>query len=335
MKEKNRDYFLDNLKVILIFLVVFGHVIEFYINESVFLKSLYIFIYLFHMPVFVFVSGYFSKNEKGVRRGAFKNLLIPYIVFDIIWYTTACLVTRENIFSFIYPGWTLWYLISLFFWRISLKYLLRIKGIIPISIVAGLLIGFLDKGLGVLAFSRTIVFLPFFLMGYLFKGKDLKRIFRINKAISIIGLCSFFVVSVYIASNDLIKYSFLYNNEAYSAYGLTNMEGILVRGCLYSVSILLGIFLINITPNKKVFFSYIGKNTMNIYVFHIYLVIGTFLIIKTWDRGVVFRLLLLVSPVIITYILSFKVFTGIYNVIFYPINKVNKHIVREVQKQLW
>ena len=61
--NKERDYFFDNLKAVLIFLVVLGHFLLPIHGESVLVvvKRL---IYVFHMPLFVFVSGYFAKKIK-------------------------------------------------------------------------------------------------------------------------------------------------------------------------------------------------------------------------------------------------------------------------------
>ena len=63
---KERSSFWDNYKGILIILVVFGH----FIYESAvalsgsFANDLFKFIYAFHMPAFVFCSGYFSLYSK-------------------------------------------------------------------------------------------------------------------------------------------------------------------------------------------------------------------------------------------------------------------------------
>ncbi|WP_052356695.1 acyltransferase family protein [[Clostridium] dakarense] len=62
MNQINKNYFVDNLKVLLIFLVVFGHLIERYINTNDTLMGMYMFIYTFHMPLFIFISGFLSKN---------------------------------------------------------------------------------------------------------------------------------------------------------------------------------------------------------------------------------------------------------------------------------
>ena len=58
-----RQYRYDNLKFFLIVLVVVGHFLEFYDTRSDIFKSLFVFIYSFHMPLFLFVSGLFTREK--------------------------------------------------------------------------------------------------------------------------------------------------------------------------------------------------------------------------------------------------------------------------------
>ena len=58
----------DILKLILIFLVVLGHGVDYFTRSSEFMKGLFLFIYSFHIPVFIFVSGVFSKNTVNQKR---------------------------------------------------------------------------------------------------------------------------------------------------------------------------------------------------------------------------------------------------------------------------
>ena len=46
MPITNKRHFIDNIKVVLIFLVVFGHLIERYIDTSDTLMAIYMFIYI-------------------------------------------------------------------------------------------------------------------------------------------------------------------------------------------------------------------------------------------------------------------------------------------------
>lgn len=77
--EKTRNHLLDNLKGMLIFLVVFAHFILLYAHVGVASLSEKIatfFIYSFHIPLFAFISGYFSKNIDKIRETAFSRLLL-------------------------------------------------------------------------------------------------------------------------------------------------------------------------------------------------------------------------------------------------------------------
>ena len=59
---KTRDYHVDNIKGVLIILVVCGHLLS-YLQDmnSTFAIGVRTFIYFFHMPGFIFMSGYLAK----------------------------------------------------------------------------------------------------------------------------------------------------------------------------------------------------------------------------------------------------------------------------------
>jgi len=317
---KRRNYLIDNLKVVLIFFVVFGHVIEYYIKDNSILRIIYVFIYIFHMPLFVFISGYLSKNFYRMKRKAIKNLLIPYIIFNMIWYTAVYIGTKENMFSLLLPGWTLWYLLSLFFWRISLKYIVRFKYVLLFSFFIGILVGVVPSVGSFLSISRTIVFLPFFLLGYYTKEEHLTKIKSVNKSLAIIGILIFLFLALYIVKMDLFDYKFLYYSYSFSALEVSLISGVIFRGMLYISSIIFGVCVISIVPEKKQVYSSLGKATMNIYVFHIYLVMLIYFFIPKWNIGIIQNILILLSPFLIIYILSRKKVNKVYDGIFYPVN---------------
>lgn len=67
---------IDNIKVLLIFLVVFNHIIAFnLVKVDTVVRYVWYAITIFHMPAFVFISGYLSKKPQNVLKN-FKNLLI-------------------------------------------------------------------------------------------------------------------------------------------------------------------------------------------------------------------------------------------------------------------
>lgn len=61
--ERPRDYYIDNIKGIFIFFVVVGHLLDYPARDgSSFAIGVRTFIYFFHMPGFIFISGYLAKN---------------------------------------------------------------------------------------------------------------------------------------------------------------------------------------------------------------------------------------------------------------------------------
>lgn len=61
--SKNRVLYFDIVKAVLIFFVVLGHIIGNHTKNPI-AKAIYLFIYAFHMPLFVFISGVFAKYNK-------------------------------------------------------------------------------------------------------------------------------------------------------------------------------------------------------------------------------------------------------------------------------
>lgn len=121
MKLKQRDADYCNLKFLLIFLVVYGHLIEGRLEESMLCNQIYRIIYTVHMPLFCFLSGFFMKGEAGCLR-SMKQMFSYYVILQaaiVIW---AALYSKGG-YSFFVPVWHLWYLLSLgcmaasgFFW---------------------------------------------------------------------------------------------------------------------------------------------------------------------------------------------------------------------------
>lgn len=167
---EERDLRFDYFKGILIFLVVFGHLIgEF--KERELTHVIWRCIYLFHMPAFAFISGYFYKEKKDYA----KTLLVPLLLFSVFYEVIHVIIFRGFSFSSVQliPYWILWYLLSLFFWRSIYFYIKNIKFILGFSVLIGLLAGLSENIVYTLSISRTLVFFPYFIWGNKIKSKKL------------------------------------------------------------------------------------------------------------------------------------------------------------------
>src|SRR5919197_6422617 len=83
---RQRDGHLDNAKFIGVLLVVCGHVLAQIMPGSGFAHAVYLFIYTFHMPLFIVLAGYFSRSftfSAGKARKLITALAVPYIIFEV------------------------------------------------------------------------------------------------------------------------------------------------------------------------------------------------------------------------------------------------------------
>ena len=217
------SYLIDNLKGLLIVLVVIGHFFDVWASKYFNIRFIYTFIYLFHMPCFVFISGYLTKDPEKSRGNAFEKLLVPYIVMSILWKTYCTIFSivlhgyssKLLSFSILNPAYGLWYLQALFIWRYFLKDILRIKYALWVSISLSLLVGTVNEFGTVLSMSRVIVYLPFFLAGYYVRQNNyLPEILSMPKkhAWTIVFITGCVALLLSLQSNSLFRYLFYYNS---------------------------------------------------------------------------------------------------------------------------
>ncbi|WP_054754042.1 acyltransferase family protein [Piscibacillus salipiscarius] len=57
-----REAYFDNARLLFIFFVVFGHLIQPMKGNFETADALYQWIYIFHIPAFVFISGFFASG---------------------------------------------------------------------------------------------------------------------------------------------------------------------------------------------------------------------------------------------------------------------------------
>lgn len=126
--KKQRNESIDILKGIAIFLVVVGHVIQ-YSSQGAFnffSNKLFSFIYTFHMPLFMLISGYLfyhsfiKKDIKQTLQNKIQQLLYPIIIFTILNYYISVIIeimVDGSLLKFLNANWVsklsnIWFLWS-------------------------------------------------------------------------------------------------------------------------------------------------------------------------------------------------------------------------------
>ena len=264
------SYLVDNIKVLLIFLVVFNHIIAFQlVKVDVIVRYVWYAITIFHMPAFVFMSGYLSKKPQDVLKNV-KNLLIPYILgYSLTWYAYVWL-GRSMDYELLRPsGTVMWYVLALFIYRLTIEALGKVRFIVPLSIIFALWAGTRPEFTTYLSSSRIVVFLPFFVAGYLWKS-DYTKVVRKFKGkwvlIPISGLLLYAIPNFMMENN--IPIDIFRGNHTYQLCGMDNITGMLIRLLMYLVSFVLVLTFLALIPDIKLPITFIGRNTMGIYFFH-------------------------------------------------------------------
>ena len=321
MKERNLLF--DNLKGLLIFLVVLGHSLELLKNNYRIADIIYTFIYIFHMPSFIFISGYFSKDLKKSQDTAFEKFLIPFLIITLPWNIALVLLGITDFYSFFTPAWAMWYLYTMFIWKLILPYILKIKNIFKISIFLGILAGLFIEFNNFMSISRTITFLPYFLAGYFFDENLIYKIRNKNHIPFLLLLIFTLLLSIFFSISNFIPAEFLWLDRPFVNLKYPIRLGLIIRISLYFLGFLMIFTLINLITCKKCFLSKVGKNTLSIYLLHIFLVGSFFGISRNIENNLLNLFLCIISSIIITYILSTNVVNNtVFKFLKFVTNKI-------------
>lgn len=177
----------DFLRGVAIFLVVLGHVIQ-WMDVDWKHNALFIGIYSFHMPLFMFVSGYFLRNnlrkmplQKWTLQ-KLRQLLLPSFTNSLI-YSSLLLLTISLGFSNRPPKWdheALWYLNTLCIFVLSARFIAPFPfRLLRIALwMVGYYLAFFWQEYPLSMYLKFM--LPFFLLGHLYrKIQILSRTYRI------------------------------------------------------------------------------------------------------------------------------------------------------------
>ncbi|GAB2563649.1 acyltransferase family protein [Leucobacter ruminantium] len=164
----------DNARFALILLVVIGHVVSTVRTDSPLGFGLYAYIYLFHMPAMILLSGMFSRPEttpKAVKSTV--QLAVIWLLWEGIWALAHLLTEGKGLGKgfLVSPAWTLWFLVTLVTMRLLLPYIARLRHPLVVSSALALL-GGLSPVIGTeFSAARTLTFLPFFVLGWMARDR--------------------------------------------------------------------------------------------------------------------------------------------------------------------
>lgn len=256
---------LDAAKFVLVALVVIGHLLEQVRHVSEVVKAAYYFLYLFHIPALALVSGAVASAvfDREQARKWLAALVLPYLLFQAIYlFTESYWQGTPFNFRLTTPYWLLWYLFSLACWRVMLPALLATRWPLLVSCLIALAAGLVSDIGYPFSFSRTLVFLPFFVCGHL-HGRQLSFAGpRWLAAIALLGLAAL------AWSVKSLSPMWLYGSVGYAELKIAAWQGVAIRAGLLSAGLLGAWALLRWMPVDNEKLAWLGRFSIGAYLLH-------------------------------------------------------------------
>ncbi|WP_052852503.1 acyltransferase family protein [Streptomyces avicenniae] len=268
-----RDPLWENVRYISATVVLVGHAITPLRDDFAAMHWLYNATWQLGVPAFALISGRFSTALPLTGRTAGRLLTgigLPYLAISLLTSLQIWLLGGEWNFFVAEPVATLWFLLSLIFWKAALPYVVVLRHPLLLSVAAALLVGFAEDIGFAFSASQTITFFPFFFLGHLLRDRD----GRLATAVAAVPRGAAAVVSAALAGgawlvNDRLEPVWLAMKRPYSEESFALVWGVPVRAAVLLWGAVAALALLRLVPRRHVpLMTSLGTAGMFIYVLH-------------------------------------------------------------------
>ena len=265
-----RDPWFDNAKMALVLLVVVGHSWTLLPHNGLH-DHLYDFLYTWHVPAFVLVTGYLSRSFTWESRRMWqlvRTVAVPYVIFESALTIFRIYVGGEHMHNVWQdPHWPMWYLSALFFWRLgtpifkALPAYVALPVAVAISLAGGAVAG------TTLDFFRICGLLPFFVLG-LKAGPEQLEWLRAGW-VRAGAVLAFLAIAVATTWTDVVaRTDWFYYSYGYHQLGVGALHGAAIRAVLLMAGLLGALAFLSLVPRAGGWFTGMGGATLVVYLFH-------------------------------------------------------------------
>lgn len=268
--RKRRDPYLDNVKFLLIALVPLGHSLVPTLSANS-ARATYLYIYVFHMPLFVIISGYLSRNfwnSNAKTNKLVDTFLVPYVIVELGYALLRTALGQKWSLTIMDPAWLNWYLVALLFWRLSTPVWKRMRYPVTIAVIVYLFSGFSNLS-GDFSMDRFFGLLPFFVIGLVLKPEYfdyLQR--RWVRVLSVCVLVGGAAVAIFLVTNFTVKLGPIYYKNSYAQLHLVWWKGMMLRTALLVAALAMSAAVLSLVPRRETWFSDLGTRTLYCYLLH-------------------------------------------------------------------
>ncbi len=301
-----RDNRIDSIKGLLIILVILGHTIIGLDNENIINHGVMGLIYIFHMPLFILISGYLTKHpsqqsSSNMWRGV-GRIAVTLVIFQVLVSSRVhCMGGHFMAAMAMFPFGILWYLMSLMCWRIMLFYTPRVLLDKPwlylgLALVVSMLIGLTHIGL-FMSIQRTLNFYLFFLLGFYYRqGVTNTRLWHNN----------LLHAAVVIVLLPLLFWLYPRCGNVMNGADYYGLKGLPEKAMVLTCSIAMSLLVFNFMRDNKLL-RVVGKDSMFYYLYHMFITMALVIPVVEvldWPRSLPFILLYTLAAVVIMWGMS-------------------------------
>ena len=228
-------------------------------------------IYLFHMPLFVMISGYLTHRQPIAKfKESMLSLFVTLCSFELISLVLKALV-YHTLIPLYQPYWTLWYLFCLILWRVTVQVipdsvLSKKAAVLTVTVIASVVTPFIPLGY-IGSFQRFFTFLPFFMIGYYMSRENMQRLQNINILVPITTLICCLAVTLSL-DQQIPVLKILRGAEHYGQFD-ENIELIICSKLVFFVLSFLSSFaIISIIRWTSTFSANEGTKSLIYYLYH-------------------------------------------------------------------
>lgn len=272
-----RDPWLDNAKMGLVVLVVLGHTWALLPSDATVAWHLYDFLYLWHMPAFVFLSGYLSRGFAYSPARMWQlvtDLLVPYVLFEGLLGWFRLHVGGERLQDlWLDPHFPMWYLLALVVWRLVTPLLRPLPGAVLVAVGISIASGFLEgEWMALLDLPRILGFLPFFVLGLKTTPEALEWLR--GRFPAVLGAVTFAVIAVLAVNLDRWAATGYLYQRPFDLMGVPDSTAVATRLLVLVVGLAGTVAWLTLVPRGGGWFTRMGAATMIVYLFHGFAVKG-------------------------------------------------------------
>lgn len=213
-----RNKKIDFVKGIAAFLVLWGHTIEWYAESQLWNDKVHIFIYSFHMPLFMFLSGYvffYSLKKKwydiAIKRSLY--LLIPIVVWGTESFLRSSILGKTG---FLFEDWImsvtaagLWFLYAVIVNNVITITVVKMtnSSLARIAMFTGIF-GLMLLSCEFIHSMRMITYMyPYFIVGMYCNQSYSMKVKKISNIVITLMACIFPILLLYFSENAYIYVS--------------------------------------------------------------------------------------------------------------------------------